>query len=112
MLRKGIEEEIYRAEETVSLFLMIIMICLMIVTPSVVDQAKLRMRLCILNSDQARCPIEFHSEEDRCRIDTVLTPSHRLCFAKINAPHRGDVTYVAKDIVGAWPGAEDQKITL
>ena len=56
--------------------------------------------------------IEFHSEEDRRLIDALLSPSHRLSVAKINVPHRGDVTYVAKDILRGWPGVEDYKIVL
>ncbi|MBT7487286.1 MAG: FkbM family methyltransferase, partial [Rhodospirillales bacterium] len=56
--------------------------------------------------------IEFHSEEDRQFIDALLSPSHRLFNAKINVPHRGDVTYVAKDVLRPWPGVEDYKIVL
>jgi FkbM family methyltransferase len=56
--------------------------------------------------------IEFHNEEDRQYIDALLSPSHRLCKTIINIPHRGDVAYVAKDVLRTWPGVEDYKIVL
>lgn len=41
--------------------------------------------------------LEYHSDDDRRRIDTWLEPTHVLASAKAAQPHRGDLTYVARD---------------
>lgn len=39
--------------------------------------------------------VEFHSHADRRNIDDLLTPTHLLWSGAIDAPHRGQLTYVA-----------------
>lgn len=56
--------------------------------------------------------LEFHSEDDRRAIDTMLAPSHMLCVARIDEPHRGDLTYVVKRIVKSWHRIDEYKITI
>lgn len=41
--------------------------------------------------------LEYHSDDDRRAIDALLGPTHVLAHAEIRHPHRGDVTYVARD---------------
>lgn len=41
--------------------------------------------------------LEYHSDDDRRRIDAWLEPTHVLASAKAVQPHRGDLTYVARD---------------
>lgn len=41
--------------------------------------------------------LEYHSDDDRRRIDAWLEPTHVLASAKAVHPHRGDLTYVARD---------------
>jgi FkbM family methyltransferase len=41
--------------------------------------------------------IEYHSEEDRLKIDRILCNTHLLFFGKIAHPHRGELVYVHKD---------------
>ncbi len=56
----------------------------------------------ILTSIAGRVPgikvvyVEFHSAEDRLWIDGFLSPTHVLCRAVIDHPHRGEVAYVEK----------------
>lgn len=41
--------------------------------------------------------LEYHSDDDRRAIDDLPGPTHVLAHAEIRHPHRGDVTYVARD---------------
>jgi len=41
--------------------------------------------------------LEYHSDEDRQAIDALMDATHVLAHAEIRRPHRGDVTYVARD---------------
>jgi FkbM family methyltransferase len=43
--------------------------------------------------------VEFHSEEDRRSIDSMLYPEHSLVYAKIAEPHRGTLCYVSRQLV-------------
>jgi hypothetical protein len=40
--------------------------------------------------------LEYHSDDDRRRIDSWLEPTHVLASAKASQPHRGDVCYVSR----------------
>lgn len=40
--------------------------------------------------------LEYHSDDDRRRIDAWLEPTHVLASAKAVQPHRGDVCYVSR----------------
>ena len=40
---------------------------------------------------------EFHSEDDRRRLDVRLAETHVLAHAAVRHPHRGDVCYVRRD---------------
>ncbi|MFM8498266.1 MAG: FkbM family methyltransferase [Planctomycetia bacterium] len=40
--------------------------------------------------------LEYHSDDDRRRIDTWLEPTHVLASANAVKPHRGDVCYVSR----------------
>ena len=41
--------------------------------------------------------LEYHSDDDRRRIDAWLERTHVLASGKAIQPHRGDLTYVARD---------------
>ena len=41
--------------------------------------------------------LEFHSEDDRKKLDEILGQTHVMVRATIYQLHRGEVTYVAKD---------------
>ena len=41
--------------------------------------------------------IEYHSEEDRLKIDRILCNTHLLYGGRILHPHSGELTYVHND---------------
>ncbi|HEY7310261.1 MAG TPA: FkbM family methyltransferase [Gemmataceae bacterium] len=43
--------------------------------------------------------LEYHSEQDRCEIDQLLSGRFMLHAAQIHHVHRGVLTYVAKDVI-------------
>jgi hypothetical protein len=43
--------------------------------------------------------IEFYSENDRKKIDEILSETHSLVFANIQFPHRGTLCYMVKEKV-------------
>jgi FkbM family methyltransferase len=45
--------------------------------------------------------VEFHSERDRLEIDRLLTPTHALYQGAITRPYRGELCYVARQILPA-----------
>ncbi len=47
--------------------------------------------------------LEYHSEEDRLKIDRLLCKTHVLFYGKIVHPHRGELIYVHNDV---FPSAE------
>ena len=47
--------------------------------------------------------MEYHSEEDRREIDTLLTPTHSLLFSSALQLHRGNVTYIANNAIKTTP---------
>jgi FkbM family methyltransferase len=56
--------------------------------------------------------VEYHSEEDRMRIDEMLYPTHILVAGHVIHAHRGEFSYVARS---AFPAGEDpdlQKIVV
>lgn len=44
--------------------------------------------------------VEYHSETDRRRIDLLMAPSHLLVAARVQGPHRGELTYARR---GSFP---------
>jgi FkbM family methyltransferase len=48
--------------------------------------------------------VEYHSEEDRMRIDALLSPTHILVAGHVIHAHRGEFCYVARS---AFPAGED-----
>jgi FkbM family methyltransferase len=40
--------------------------------------------------------LEYHSDEDRRRIDALLAPTHLLTSGRVVSPHRGEFCYVAR----------------
>jgi len=59
----------------------------------------------ILRSLAARLPqigviyVEFHSERDRLEIDRLLMPTHALYQGSVTRPYRGELCYVARQIL-------------
>jgi FkbM family methyltransferase len=47
--------------------------------------------------------VEYHSEEDRLKIDQIICNTHVLFYGKIVHPHRGELVYVNND---AFPSRE------
>jgi FkbM family methyltransferase len=45
--------------------------------------------------------LEFHSDSDRRLIDDLLHPTHYLWRASLDSPHRGNLTYVARNFAPA-----------
>jgi FkbM family methyltransferase len=43
--------------------------------------------------------VEFHSERDRLEIDRLLTPTHALYQGSVTRPYRGELCYVARQIL-------------
>ncbi len=58
--------------------------------------------------------VEYHSEEDRLKIDQLLCNTHVLFYGKIVGPHRGELVYVHNEAFPSpelrehWRIAEDQ----
>jgi FkbM family methyltransferase len=58
--------------------------------------------------------IEYHSEQDRLKIDRILCNTHLLFCGKITHPHRGELVYVhndafpSSDVRDQWRIAEHQ----
>jgi FkbM family methyltransferase len=46
--------------------------------------------------------LEYHSEEDRRLIDTILAPTHVLLRAKVEKAHCGELHYVRSDLGQFW----------
>ncbi len=47
--------------------------------------------------------LEYHSEQDRREIDTLLAPTHSLLFSNALQLHRGNVTYIANHAIVSTP---------
>jgi FkbM family methyltransferase len=43
--------------------------------------------------------VEFHSREDRRRIDDLLNPTHGLCGGTVESVHRGQFLYVINELI-------------
>jgi FkbM family methyltransferase len=56
--------------------------------------------------------LEYHSEEDRRRIDDLLAPTHVLLRAKVEKAHCGEVTYVRTDLGNYWPDLHLHRIVM
>lgn len=55
--------------------------------------------------------LEYHSEKDRRGIDALLSRTHHLLAATCRQVHRGDMTYLANDIVERLPHVRGLAIT-
>jgi hypothetical protein len=47
--------------------------------------------------------LEYHSDNDRRELDSLLTPHFILAAAKAHIPHRGTLTYISRRIIARWP---------
>ena len=41
--------------------------------------------------------VEYHSEDDRLKIDHIFCNTHLIFYGKIAHPHRGELVYVRND---------------
>jgi len=53
--------------------------------------------------------LEFHAEDDRRDFDALFAPTHTLAAARVLAPHRGELCYVARR---CWPDYEADAIRI
>lgn len=56
--------------------------------------------------------LEYHTEEDRRRIDELLAPTHVLLRAKAEKAHCGEVTYVRFDLGNYWTDLHVHRIVM
>jgi FkbM family methyltransferase len=56
--------------------------------------------------------VEYHSEEDRLRIDALLHPSHILVAGQVIHLHRGEFTYVARAAFPSAAACDERKIVV
>jgi len=48
--------------------------------------------------------LEYHSDEDRRTLDTMLAPTHLIFSGRVICPHRGEFCYLRRDLSGPWDG--------
>jgi FkbM family methyltransferase len=53
--------------------------------------------------------LEFHSEDDRRGFDALFAATHTLAAARVLAPHRGELCYVARN---CWPDYERDAVRV
>lgn len=56
--------------------------------------------------------LEYHSEEDRRALDSMLAPSHVLYRARVDKAHCGELLYVRSDLDTHAPELHKHRITI